>query len=343
LINQQHSLSAEIASFLCSRYGLGVPTAAPDPVFGGLIHRVFHLTTTKGIFAVKVLDRNIMQRSGVREEFRRSERIAAAFAAADVPAVLALEAPGGIVQDIGAVTVMAYPWCDGKVLPKSTASPYQACQVGALLGRMHALNLRLPGEKATSISDRRDPIPVQDWEKLVHRAEDQGVVWATAMRAALPSLFLWDRMGIEAEQLLPQTLVISHCDLDQKNVLWRDGNMPVLIDWESVGPTQPVAELIGAALDWNGQSVGPPERTAFAAVIKGYRQEAEFSAALVLPALRCRLAGWIGWLGANMHRSLGSGASSQEMDLGVWETTKTLSTMYRLASGMETWAEWCDG
>ncbi len=162
-----------------------------------------------------------------------------------------------------------------------------------------------------------------------------------ALAAALPDLLRWDKAGRDAEEKLPSAQVISHCDLDQKNVLWPGPGTPVVIDWESAGPTRPAAEVIGAALDWSGQSAGPPQREAFAAVIAGYRQEADFPAALALPLMQSRLAGWADWLGANMQRSLSSTAAAEEIMLGVRETQQTLATMYALAAGMGTWAQWC--
>lgn len=137
----------------------------------------------------------------------------------------------------------------------------------------------------------RNPLPQGEWETLVSRGLELKAEWAAALEAALPDIFCWDQAGRDAEGTLPPVQVISHCDLDQKNVLWRS-DAPVLVDWESAGPTRPHAELIGAALDWSGQSAGPPDQAAFAAVIAGHRQEAEFPAALALPLIRSRLAGW---------------------------------------------------
>jgi Ser/Thr protein kinase RdoA (MazF antagonist) len=335
-------LEQDTARLLCLRYGLGELAAAPQPVAGGLIHRLYRLPTTTGTFAVKVLDPQIMRQPSIRAEFRRTEQIAAMFASLGVPAILALEGSGGTVQDIGTITVIVYPWCAGEMLPKSAAAPYQARQIGAILGRIHTLNLRLPGERPPGPASRRKPMPAQEWKTLVERGQEQGIEWAAALEAALPDLLRWDKAGQEAERWLPQAQIISHCDLDQKNVLWLDDNALVVIDWESAGPTRPAAELIGAALDWSGQSDGPPVQEVFAAVVAGYRREAEFPARLALPLMCSRLAGWADWLGANMHRSLSSKASPEERALAVRETQGTLATMYALATGMETWAKWCD-
>ncbi len=331
-------LPEAVAKALCIRYGLDQQTAVPAPVAGGLIHRLYRLDTTTGVFAVKVLNPEIMRYENIRDAFRRSEAVAAAFAAAGVSALLARDAPGGTVQDFDDVTVIVHPWCDGTVLPKSPASPEHAFQIGAILGRMHALNF--PGKVPPLPPSVREPMVEEPWTALVRRGQEHQAEWASAVEAALPNIFTWDRDRITADAALPQPLVVSHCDLDQKNVIWSD-NTPFLIDWESAGLTRPNSEILGAALDWSGQSAGPPSQAAFAAVLAGYRQHSEFNSGLALPLMQSRLGGWIDWLGASMNRSLNSQATSDERALAVRETQETLATMYALAAGMKSWAKWC--
>lgn len=328
------------AEAICNRYNLGELTVAPVPVTGGLIHRLYRLETTTGTFAVKWLNPEVMRYENIYDNLRRSEVIAAVFAAAGVPAVLARDAPGGTVQDFGSVTVIVYPWREGIVLAKSAASPEEAYQIGAILGRMHALNL--PSEAPPEPHSAHEPMAEEPWTTLVRRGQEQKVEWASAVEAALPDLFTWDRERIAADVALPQTFVLSHCDLDQKNVIWQNSQMPLLIDWESVGLTHPSGEILGAALDWSGQKAGPPDRAAFKAVLAGYRQEMHFDADLALPLMRSRLGGWNDWLGASMNRSLNTHAASSERALGMRETRETLAAMYALADGMERWAKWCN-
>ncbi len=328
------------AEAICVRYNLGEPTAPPRSVAGGFIHRLYRLETTTGTFAVKWLNPEIMRYENIYDNLRRSEAIAAEFASAGVPAVLALDAPGGTVQDFDAVTVIVYPWHEGKVLPKSAASPEEAYQIGVILGRMHALNL--PGGASPEPPPAREPMAEEPWMSLVRRGQEQQAGWMSAVGASLPDLFVWNRDRIAADAALPQTLVLSHCDLDQKNVIWQNSHMPLLLDWESAGLTSPNAEIIGAALDWSGQSAGPPNHAAFAAVFAGYRQHMNFDPHTALPLMRSRLGGWIDWLAASMNRSLDSEATSGEKTEGTRETLGTLATMYALADGMEHWAKWCD-
>ena len=332
-------LSDSTLTDIRTRYGLGKPIAAPVPITGGLIHRLYRLDTEGGSFAVKVLNPEVMRYENIYDNLRRSEAIAAEFAAAHISAVLALDAPGGTVQDVAGITVIVYPWCAGVVLPKTTASLEEAFQIGDLLGRMHTLDL--PGEAPSEPATFHKPMSKEAWVALVRRGQDQQIEWASAVEAALPDLYAWDNDRIAADAAVPQGLVLSHCDLDQKNVIWQDSRTPFIIDWESAGLTHPSGEILGAALDWSGQSAGPPSQAAFAAVLAGYRQHCEFDPNLALPLLRGRLGGWIDWLGASMNRSLDSKATSGERAMGVQETIETLATMYALAEGMDDWAKWC--
>ena len=61
-------------------------------------------------------------------------------------------------------------------------------------------------------------------------------------------------MNSEVDQInksLRKHILISHSDIDQKNVLWLKDDKPQIIDWESVGPTNPGLEIVDAAMTNN--------------------------------------------------------------------------------------------
>ena len=316
---------------LCHRYALGEPTAALEPVSGGLLHRVFHVRTTHGEFAVKVLNPIIMQYANVRENFRLSERIARAVAAANIPAVTALQSAGDIIQDIGQAAVMVFPWVDAQALSSAATSPMQARQIGCLLGRIHALPLHFgepPSPEPQTLPDAEDA----DWAFLVAEAEKQQAAWAPALRHSLPDIAAWIHLSNEARQTLPGGWVISHGDLDQKNVLWADEQTPWLIDWEAAGYVQPAIEAVGAALNWGGQASGILEISSFEVFLEGYRREAALTPEEVKYGLRAYCGDWCGWLKHSMGRSLGLAASDpEERALGTRETFSTLRAIHSAA------------
>jgi len=319
---------------ICAAYKLGAPLAGARTVRGGLLHRMWRVTTTKGDFAVKELNPDIMRKSGARDEYRRSERIAAAMAAAGVPAVTARRAHGDSVWDLDGATVMVFDWVDGETMPWGAVSPEQGERVGAMLGRIHTCHPDAPGLSAPEWSMFEDT----HWNLLVDQAMEQEAPWASALSVALPDLAAWSASYRAASAKLTRTLVVSHCDLDQKNVLWRDAVTPAIVDWEAAGLTNPALELAGAALDWSGQPAGPPLEATFVAVLEGYRRAGGVACDAGRDALHGVMGNWLNWLEFNTRRALGATAEgSDERALGVRETVRTLDILRRLAENLERW------
>ncbi len=327
---------------LCTVFGLGEPLYTPQTVQGGMIHRLWRLHTTSGVFAVKQLNAEIMRKADIRDEYRLSERIAQAMAVLGVPAAVALEGEGdgGTVQEIGDATYIVYNWIDGETLSAQAVEPERARLIGTYLARMHSLPLQDFPELKLSDSE---PFSEDEWDMLTFQAADRDVPWTQQVRNALPLLVKWGKLAAEASTLLRRTNVISHRDLDQKNVLWRDTVSPVFIDWEAAGLTNPTMDVVGAALAWSGQTVQPPREESFHALLEGYVNAGGTIHDSGNIALHRVMGTWLAWLLFNMHRSLGESVSSEEeRQLAVRETTHTLSTLRALATNAETWAQWIE-
>lgn len=55
-----------------------------------------------------------------------------------------------------------------------------------------------------------------------------------------------------AVQILQKRIVVSHGDLDHKNVLWDKSGHPIVIDWEFARKLNPTYEELLEGLDWSG-------------------------------------------------------------------------------------------
>ena len=66
-------------------------------------------------------------------------------------------------------------------------------------------------------------------------------------------------------------LVISHTDLDRKNVMWQE-DKPFIIDWEASGYINPTIELIQVAWYWSGGDVENIDYNKFGILIKSYKK-----------------------------------------------------------------------
>jgi Ser/Thr protein kinase RdoA (MazF antagonist) len=270
--------------------------------------------------------------------YRRAEGIAREMAARGVPALAALPRRNGLVQRIKGAYVAVFPWAEGKTLPFSAASPEQARQIGILLGQMHTFKLAIPGLEIPIWKVLRD----DDWVLLARRAAGAHAPWTEEIRARLRELCWWSRLARDANPRLWNTLVASHCDVGQSNVIWRDAHTPALVDWESAGLINPTLELVKAALDWSGISVGEPEEASFQAVLAGYRGAGGQLHDSAHDALAGTLGHWLEWLEFNMRRSLDTTASPEERSLGVSETTRALATLQRIGENLGRVVAWVE-
>ncbi len=317
---------------------------------GGLLHRMYRFRTKRGTFAVKRLSEAIMNYDNVREKFRLSERIAVAVAAAGIPAVTASPSvDGDVLQDIGSDTVMLFPWIDAAALagPPISAGPERARIIGGILGRIHSLPLSFaelqPPSDAGGSDDTLDADNTEaaEWVPLVEEAERQQLPGAPEVRNLLPQIAASTRSAREARQALlaergkQPGWVISHSDLDQKNVLWADAQTPYLIDWESAGYVQPAIEAVGAALDWSGQVAGDLNVATFTAFLEGYRKEAPLTPRQLYYGLESYFGNWSGWLKFSLQRAIGVATNDpEEQAIGRSETSRTLVQLRSAADNL---------
>lgn len=324
---------------LCALYDLGEPLTEMQMVTGGLLHRLWRLTTTQGSFAVKQLNAAIMRKPGIQHEYCVSEYIAQAMSKQGVPAVAALDSADGPLQEIDGVFLLVYPWTDGEILPSVPVEPDRALQIGVILARIHTLSLHVP--EVAQLEWRH--FQNDDWDILTFQAAEAGLSWAYPVRAVLPLLLQWTQSYEDAGEKLTQHLVISHRDLDQKNVLWQSPTAPKIVDWEAAGLINPTMELASVALSWSGLATGILSKDIFTTLVDGYVQAGGTIQNTGLDALHGLLGTWLGWLLFNMRRSLGESITSEEeRQLGIDETVNTLAILRSLATNLEIWATWID-
>ncbi|MFC6230691.1 phosphotransferase [Paenibacillus allorhizosphaerae] len=98
--------------------------------------------------------------------------------------------------------------------------------------------------------------------------------WTNDLINLEPLLTKWKRQADEASERLLTRQVISHRDMDCKNVLWDRRHRPFIIDWEAAGCTNPLQELVNVALAWSGADTEALDQERFEAVIESYVQTA---------------------------------------------------------------------
>ncbi len=306
-------------SALTARLGLGAMIGKPQPLTGGLLHRVWRVKTAGGDCVVKAVNPEIAARDGALASIENGERIGAALSEV-VPAVAALDIGGRRLHALDGRWCAVYSWVDGRAVFPPAITAAHCAAVGDALGRMHRANLAVPG-----IAPKLDPPPSVDWRVLLALAPT-GAAWYNGFKASLPKLIAWTDAAREADALDADAPVLSHRDLDPKNVLWR-GRSPVLIDWEAAGHVRPRRELLEVALYWADDGHGGLDAALCEALLTAYAKHAPPRGDWE-PVFAAGRATTLEWLAYSVRRASGlTSPDEAEVRRGEAEVGKTIEAL----------------
>ena len=311
---------------LCSALDIGPPTRVVCAVTGGYHHRMWRLESHHGTYAVKQLsvDADVSNADTIGH-FNVTETIAATFAGHGVPAISALKRDGTYLQVIDAEGYLVYPWCVGSALDIFEVSRDHALEIACIIARMHRANITVQGASQQHFDVHSEDNILQ----LVELSREFDREVAKVLRAELPDVLDIVEQQRCAIQKLEHEQVISHGDLDQKNVLWDTGGNPLLIDWESARKLNPTYEIVLEALNWSG--IGSQfDRELFWMIISSYRNAGgHIERDAVEASFKCVLGDWVNWLMYNVGRSFDPEDPEQRI-IGAQQIQLALSTLHRL-------------
>lgn len=317
---------------LCIKYKLGLLIARPVPVSGGLLHRMYRVTTNLGEYAVKALNPEVMRRPEAMQNMINSERIAAKLKER-VSLVAAIDFNGRRVIEIDGTYFMVYEWQEGESVfaPAITAS--HCAQIGKVLGRIHVADI-----KVSDVSYNAELRELYNWEFWLEQAKEQNVDCYAILSENIANLHKWDKSVIDSRQELMKAQVISHRDLDPKNVLWQD-ETPYVIDWESAGFVNPYQELVEVLNYWIVDEDGKYDKKKFDALIQSYAVRKDIMHVNWKVVLNSGFDGMLGWLEYSLKRVL-NGETDAERCEGfkqVIDTINALSNFEAQSKKMYAW------
>lgn len=270
---------------VCAAYGLGGLRAARYlPV--GVINRNWQVDTTTGAFAVKQLSDPLA--TGVREQ----HRVMKALIGRGVPIPEPIELDGGdpvCVVDGAEFTVSV--WAPGRHLSGTEMSLAQATALGKLLGSVHIALAEVlgPGVAGPGIAvpDRGEALSYLDCLlRIIEARPDKDEIDQVAFaNLTWRRTVLTDpaRSAPAPPELGPQGYI--HGDFHPNNVLWQDGRVSAVVDWDRVRVHSLAAELIRACLLIFG-GIGGLDLPRVAAFVSGYRLRRPLTRALLADAER---------------------------------------------------------
>ena len=85
---------------ICLQLDLGEIITEPTQLKGGFMHKMYSLCTTKGKYAIKLLNPYVMKRDTVFENYRIAEELEAKLEQTDIPMLPALIFNGKKMKEI---------------------------------------------------------------------------------------------------------------------------------------------------------------------------------------------------------------------------------------------------
>ena len=320
---------------LCNTRNLGEITKAPAKVSGGLLHRMFAIETTKGKYAVKALNPQIMARPTALPNYIRAEK-AAAIASTRLPALPAKIIEGEFIQKIDQQYYLIFEWIEGNTLEPDEIDVSHCKKIGAILSDIHNTDFsQIENHMAL------DQMKEIDWGFYLEEGKKAGSVWVSLLRDTVNQLYIWTEKTKQSSMKLSSDMVISHRDLEPKNVMWSQGN-PIIIDWESAGAIHPKHDVVETALYWSVNETGGIDREKFNAFVNSYFQkqsgEVETDWGMVLSL---GFQGKLEWLEYSLKRSLNIESTDvNDQEQGTAEVTGTINALKAyedLIPTLETW------
>ncbi len=223
------------AQLIAEEFDVGDCGVLDGPVARGEVGAVWRLTTSVGVFAVKV-----PFEAPVWFETEDEAAFQELGVAAGVPAPRVVRSvTGRVLGDVRGVAVRVYEWVDLGP-PDRSLDPVVVAHAVAQLHRLGYVGTNGLNSWYT------DPIGEAKWRSVAHDLDRAGAPFADRFAERLDEL-----VGLERLIVPPARVLTCHRDLFADNVLARADGVCV-IDWENSGHADPSYELAVVLFEFAG-------------------------------------------------------------------------------------------
>lgn len=299
---------------ICDKYNLGKMVSEPVILSGGFLHKMYGISTSKGKYAVKLLNPHIMEREGAKENYRIAEELEFRLEQHNIPILPAIVFNDQKMQEMEGQFFYIFEWHVGKALHGEEISKEHCIKIGQELARIHQIDIKKEPY-------RRNEIHI-DWNDYLDKIKEKNQEIYILLKNHLSLLYESQEKGNAAIKENPPIVTICHNDMDCKNVLWK-GMEYRIIDLECLTYTSPFIEMYELALCWSGYSECNINFELFKAFIEAYFAEG----GLKPDNWECLYYGNYGrleWLEYNLKRVLGIECDKSEEEMGISEVIATM-------------------
>jgi homoserine kinase type II len=267
-------LNAEIAARVAEAFDLGT-VGSISYLATGLMNRNWRLTTDRGTYALKqIIDVPV-------PTAQRNLRVLTALHQAGIPTCPpVLSRSGEAVILIDGLGYCTLPWRDGTHPQGPDLTLTQARHLGVVVGRIHDALGRVGPDLGLPPATARPTVQVtapddaiaeahryQAAAKAVDGPFDHAVVELLDRRIALIDKHAADRPATEQ---ITGPYGWTHGDLQYRNIIWRDGQINAVIDWDRIR-VRPFAEEIARTATIQFGTPDGLDLERIAAFVTGYR------------------------------------------------------------------------
>ncbi len=286
---------------LCVLYQLGQIVSEPLRVSGGFLHQVWRFQTSEGYFCVKQLNADTLPLTENLHNITVYDQFAyhvKQFGIETVTAIPYQSHPYCIIENR---IFILFPWVNGEVLSFQPSNTSHAKLMTELLVKLH----QVPASESVSFNLPWEKSIGKNWSYLFQLLDDHYLLESHYFYSALNKINYWQTLYLEnAERLLGEKR-LSHRDLYQTNVIWRDDNHPVIIDWEGMGLIYPQVELFNLAINWAGITTPDFDYQRYREIIDYYNHISLQPLDINANVIYSSFGSWLAWLEFNILRISG--------------------------------------
>ena len=285
---------------LVRKFDLGSKIIKLKQIHGGLSNRMYRVETDKAEYAIKKLNKTLMQNKTEFERITFAEKVSKIAEENGVFVERALEFEDKIIHEIDEDYYMIFNWNYGSHLQPEDVTDEICNTIGELLAKIHNLDFsKIEAEKSKETETR-----IIDWQHYANVAKNQNKYYYKDLVENIEILYEINKKTNEALEYAKNNLIISHRDLIKKNIMWNN-NIPTVIDWESSGYVNPTVELVQVCWNWANGDVGKFEFEKFGIIVNSYLQHVKkYKKEDMKKLIYANLWEAIEWLEYNLKRSL---------------------------------------
>lgn len=285
---------------LVRKFDLGSKIIKATQIHGGLSNRMYRVETDKAEYAIKKLNKTLMQNKTEFERITFAEKVSKIAEENGVFVERALEFEDKIIHEIDEDYYMIFNWNYGSHLQPEDVTDEICNTIGELLAKIHNLDFsKIEAEKSKETETR-----IIDWQHYANVAKNQNKYYYKDLVENIEILYEINKKTNEALEYAKNNLIISHRDLIKKNIMWNN-NIPTVIDWESSGYVNPTVELVQVCWNWGNGDVGKFEFEKFGIIVNSYLQHVKkYKKEDMKKLIYANLWEAIEWLEYNLKRSL---------------------------------------